>query len=110
MEETSERSVLGRHQSCFEERIESSIRLDRTRSFFTRHFQLIVFRKLLGWKLEKLYTRKYICHLGLLQRSPLKHDWKRELGSEDAQRPEGQVVQQFKSFQSNQPIPNPDHD
>ena len=40
----------------------------------------------------------------------LKQDWKRELGSEDAQRPEGQVVQQFKSFQSNQPIPNPDHD
>ena len=37
----------------------------------------------------------------------LKHDWKRELGSEDAQRPEGEVGQQFKSFQSNQPIPNP---
>ena len=27
-----------------------------------------------------------------------KHDWKRELGSEDAQQPEGQVVQQFKKF------------
>ena len=40
----------------------------------------------------------------------LKHDWKRELGSEDAQRPEGQVVQQSRSFQSNQPIPNPSHD
>ena len=40
----------------------------------------------------------------------LKHGWKRELGSEHAQRPEGQVVQQFKSFQSNQPNPNPDHD
>ena len=40
----------------------------------------------------------------------LKHDWKRELGSEDAQRPEGQVVQQFKNSQSNQPFPNPDHD
>ena len=40
----------------------------------------------------------------------LKHDWKRELGSEDAQRPDGQVVQQFKSSQSNQPTPNPDHD
>ena len=39
-----------------------------------------------------------------------KHDWKRELGSEDAQRPEGQVVQQFKSSQSNQPTSNPDHD
>ena len=37
----------------------------------------------------------------------LKHDWKRELGSEDAQRPEGQVVQQSRSFQSKQPIPNP---
>ena len=36
----------------------------------------------------------------------LKHDWKRELGSEHAQRPEGQVVQQSRSFQSNQPIPN----
>ena len=40
----------------------------------------------------------------------LKHDWKRELGSEDAQRPDGQVVQQFKSSLSNQPTPNPDHD
>ena len=29
-----------------------------------------LFRKLLGWKLEKSYTRKYMCHLGLLQRSP----------------------------------------
>ena len=44
------------------------IRLDRTRSFFTQHFPFIVFRKLSGWKL--VYTRKYICHLGLLQRSP----------------------------------------
>ena len=35
----------------------------------------------------------------------LKHDWKRELGSEDAQRPE--AGQLSRSFQSNQPIPNP---
>ena len=40
----------------------------------------------------------------------LRHDWKRELGSEHAQRPEGQVVQQSRSFQSNQPIPNPSRD
>ena len=40
----------------------------------------------------------------------LKHDWRRELGSEDAQRPVGQYVQQFKSSQSNQSTPNPDHD
>ena len=31
----------------------SSIRRDRTRSFFTTHSQLIVSRKLFGWKLEK---------------------------------------------------------
>ena len=40
----------------------------------------------------------------------LKHDWKRELGSEDAQRPDGQVVQPSRSSQSSRPIPNPDHD
>ena len=35
----------------------------------------------------------------------LKHEWKRELGSEHAQRPE--VGQLSRSFQPNQPIPNP---
>ena len=38
----------------------------------------------------------------------LKHDWKRELGSEVARQPEGEVVQQLKSSQSSQPNPNPD--
>ena len=58
---------------------------------------------------EIIYEKVYMSPRTPPQTS-LKHDWKRELGSEDAQRPEGQVVQQFKSFQSNQPIPNPDHD
>ena len=40
----------------------------------------------------------------------LKHDWKRELDSEHAQRPEGQVVQPSRSSQSGQPIPNPSRD
>ena len=40
----------------------------------------------------------------------LKHNWERELGSEHAERPEEQVVQQSRSFQSNQPIPNPGRD
>ena len=40
----------------------------------------------------------------------LKHDRMKELGSEVAQRPDGQVVQQCKSSQLNQPNPNPDHD
>ena len=38
----------------------------------------------------------------------LKHDWKRELGSEHAQRPE--VGHLSGRFQSNQPIPNPSCD
>ena len=57
----------------------SSIRLDRTPSFFMKHFQLIVFRKLFGWKLEKTYTKKYTCHLGLLQRSPWNTNGKENL-------------------------------
>ena len=40
----------------------------------------------------------------------LKHDWIKELDSEYAQQPEGQVVQQSKSSQSNQTNPNPDDD
>ena len=36
-----------------------------------------------------------------------KHEWKRELGSEHAQRPEGQVVQPSRSSQSSQPTLNP---
>ena len=43
-----------------------SIRCDRTLSSFTTHSQLIVFRKLSGWTLEKLFTRKYMRHLGSL--------------------------------------------
>ena len=39
----------------------------------------------------------------------LKHDWMKELGSEVARQPEGQV-QQSKSSQPSQPNPNPDHD
>ena len=40
----------------------------------------------------------------------LKQDWMKELGSEVAQRPEGQVAQQSKSSQSSQTNPNPGHD
>ena len=70
-----------------------------------KHFQLIVFRKLLGFKLEKLYTKKLYMSPRLPPTISLKHEWKRELGSEHAQRSE--VGQQSGSFQSNQPILNP---
>ena len=35
----------------------SSIRLERMQSFFKKHSQLTVSRKLLGWKLERSYTK-----------------------------------------------------
>ena len=85
----------------------SSIRHDRTLSFFLKHSQFIVFPKLLGWKLVKSYTRKYMRYLDLPKIS-FKDNWMEEMGSEVAQRPEGQVGQQFQSSQSNQPIPNTD--
>ena len=48
----------------------------------------------------------------------LKHEWKRELGSEVARQPEGEiarqtggeVARQAKFFQPTQPIPNPIRD
>ena len=40
----------------------------------------------------------------------LKHDLKRELGSEHARQPEGEVARQAKSSQPTQPNPNPNHD
>ena len=48
----------------------SSIKQDRKQSSFSTHSQLIVSRKFLWWNLEKTYTRKYMCHFGLLQRFP----------------------------------------
>ena len=54
---------------------------------------------------EKVYAS-----LRLPPKISLKHDCMKEFGSEVAQRPEGQVVQQSKSSQSNQPNPNPDHE
>ena len=36
-----------------------------------------------------------------------KHEWKRELGSEVARQPEGEVARQAKSSQPTQPTPNP---
>ena len=40
----------------------------------------------------------------------LRHDWMKELGSEVARQPEGEVSRQAKSSQSSQPNPNPDLD
>ena len=89
----------------------SSMKHDRTLSFFTKHSQLIVSRKLFGWKLERSCTRRKVY---ASPRPPpkisLKDDWMTDLGSEVARQPEGEVAWQAKSSQSSQPNPHPDHD
>ena len=47
----------------------NSIRLDRMQLFFKKHFQRVVFQKLLDWKLEKSCTIKYTCHFDFRHRS-----------------------------------------
>ena len=74
-------------------------------SSFKKHFQLIVFRKLLGWKLGEVKNEKVYMSPQPPPKISLKHEWKREFGSEHAQRSE--VGQLSRSFQSNQPILNP---
>ena len=71
-------------------------------SFFTKHFQLIVFRKL--FETGEVLYEKYTCHLSPPKIS-LKHEWKGELGSNHAQRAE--AGQLSRSFQSNRPTLNP---
>ena len=70
MEKTSRRSKMGSTSISLLRKDWNSIRLDRMQSIFKKHLQLVVFRKLSGWKLEKSFSKKFSCHLGLHQRSP----------------------------------------
>ena len=66
--------------------------------------------KAVRMEILEIKNEKEDASLRHLPKISLKHDWMKELGSEIAQRPDGQVVQQFKSSHLNQPNPNPDHD
>ena len=57
---------------------------------------------------EVIYEKVYASPR-LLPKISVTHDWMKEMGAEVAQPPDGPVVQS-KSFPSNQPNPNPDHD
>ena len=72
VEKTPRHSVLGRFTACSTKKDLSSVKHDVTQSSFPIHSQLIVSRKLLWWNLGKSYTRKYLCHLNLVQRFPFK--------------------------------------
>ena len=103
---TSRRIVLGRHQSCYKERI--NILSNSIECYhLSRNTSSLLYPKVVRMKTGKVIYEKVHMSPQLLPKISLRHEWKRELGSEHAQRPKGQVVQQSRSFQSNQPIPNP---
>ena len=93
----------------------SSIKHDRTQSSFTTRSQLVASRRLSWWGLEKSYTRKYMRHLDLSRRCPLKtigwKNWVQKLlevfktPNKPNQRPNIQVLEQGDLFwQSNHPV------
>ena len=103
MEETSKHGVLGRHQSCSEERIEFlSDTIERNHPL--RHAPSLWYKVVRMETGEVVFEKVYAS-----PRPPpkisLKHDWMKELGSEVVQQPEGEVVQQSKCSQSSQPNP-----
>ena len=83
-----------------EETSEERIEVLSTLSFFTKHSQLFVFRKLLGWKLETVIYEKVYASPRLPPKISLKHDWMNELGSEVPRQAEGSRPTQ----------PNPNHE
>ena len=81
-----------------------SVRLDRMQSSFKIHSLIIVFQKILDWKLVKSYTKKYTCPLDLCQRS----HW--STNGKENWRPEGGGARRANVFQPTQSTPNPSRD
>ena len=88
----------------------SSVRHDRTLSFFTKHSQLIVIPKVVRMETGEVMYEKVYASPRPPPKISLKHDWTKELGSEVARQPEGEVARQTKNSQPTQRNPNQDHD
>ena len=102
---TSRRSILVRHQSCFRKRIDflsDSIECNYP-SWSTS--SLFCIPKVVRMETWEVKYEKVCPSLRPLSKFSLKHEWKRELGSEHLQRPE--IGQLSTSFNSNQPVLNP---
>ena len=109
MEETSERSILVDINLA----LRKGLKFYQTRSnAFTLHETLpaCCIPKVVGLGTGEVIHEKVCVSPRPPPKISMKHDWKRELGSEHAQRPEGQVEKQSRSLQSNQPFPNPNRD
>ena len=95
MEEASEYSGLGRHQSCSEERIEVlSNTIERYHS--SRNTSSLLYPESVRMETGEIIFEKVHASPRPLPKISLKHDWMKELGSEVVQRPDGQVVNNLK--------------
>ena len=83
--------VLGRHQPCSEERIEVlSNSIERYHS--SRNTLSLCIPKVVRMETGEVIYKKVYASPRPPPKISLKHDWMKELGSEVAQRPEGQVA------------------
>ena len=89
-------NVLDRHQPCSEERTEV---LSDTieRHHLLRYTPSLLYPENCSDGNWRSHTRKVYASPRPPPKISLKHDWMKELGSEVAQRPDGEVVQQSKS-------------
>ena len=93
MEETSNTRRIGSTSTLLWRNYWRSIRHDRTLPLFTKHSQLIVSRKLLSWwDTGEVKNGKVYASPRPPRKISLKHDWMKELGSEVARQPEGEVA------------------
>ena len=107
MEETSRRSILGRHLSCYQERI-AVLSDSIERNYSSRYTSsLIVFRKFIRMKTgEVLYEKVYMSPRPPPKISK-KHEWKRELVRKLLDNQKGKLLDnQKEKLLDKQKVPN----
>ena len=95
---------MGRHQSCYSEKID----IYQTRSnaiILQETLPAYCIAKVVRLKAGEVLNEKVSMSPRPPPKISLKHEWKREIGSDHAQRAE--AGQLSRSFQSNQPTLNP---
>ena len=86
--------------------LKKGLKFYQTRSFFTKTLPAYCIPKVVRMETGEVTHEKVYASPRPPPKISLKHDWRRELGSEDAHRPDGQFVQQSKSSQTSQLNPN----
>ena len=92
--------VLGRYQTCSKKRIEVlSDAIERYHS--SRKTPSLLYPESCSDGNLRSHIRKSLCTISASSKDFLKHDWMKELGSEVARQPEGEVARQAKKSPTN---------